>query len=44
MKGMYPPLIIIINNIKGGILNPSESGHRQFVEVKLFAYAGRESL
>ena len=26
------------------ILNPLESGHRQFVEVKLSAYAGRKSL
>ena len=26
------------------ILNPLESGHRQFVEVKLSAYAKRKSL
>jgi len=26
------------------ILNPSDSGHRQLVEVKLSAYAGRKSL
>jgi hypothetical protein len=32
------------NRNMNNILNPLESGHRQFVEVKLSAYAGRKSL
>jgi len=33
-----------ISRLELFILNPLESGHRQFVEVKLSAYAGRKSL